>query len=73
MMCHPVDVLYFVAGNGISGRLELRQGTYLSPLRISGSIRGLSAGPHGFHIHAEGSTADGCKAAGGHYNPTNVS
>ena len=31
------------------------------------------AGRHGFHIHAEGSCAEGGNGAGGHYNPANVS
>lgn len=30
------------------------------------------AGLHGFHVHAEGSCADGGQAAGGHYNPADV-
>ncbi len=38
---------------------------------VSGEIRGLAPGTHGFHVHDFGdcSSADGA-AAGGHYNPT---
>jgi hypothetical protein len=36
---------------------------------VSGEVSGLSEGLHGFHIHEFGDTRDGCKAAGGHYNP----
>ena len=27
---------------------------------------------HGFHVHAEGMLTDGCKDAGGHFNPAGV-
>merc|ERR1712038_976644 len=37
----------------------------------SGSVNGLKPGRHGFHIHEVGSTADGCVAAGAHFNPRN--
>jgi len=40
---------------------------------ITGSVSGFSANSngaaHGFHIHETGSTANDCKAAGGHFNP----
>ena len=42
------------------------------PTVITGSIKGLAPGKHGFHIHEYGDLSDGCKSAGGHYNPTNV-
>ena len=45
-------------------------------LRIAGEVRGLvdgagqlSSGRHGFHIHQEGALGNGCKDAGGHFNP----
>lgn len=37
-------------------------------VRVEGTIRGLSDGKHGFHVHA-GST---CTNRGGHFNPTNT-
>ena len=43
---------------------------------ITGSVSGFSANSngaaHGFHIHETGSTANDCKAAGGHFNPDKV-
>ena len=36
-------------------------------VRVSGMVRGLSDGKHGFHVHA-GTT---CTDRGGHFNPTN--
>lgn len=48
---------------------------YLCGMQVTGSISGLGdSTPHGWHIHEFGdvSAADG-SAAGGHYNPRNVS
>ena len=39
----------------------------------AGNVTGLSAGPHGFHIHQLGDTSGGCKSTGGHFNPLQVS
>ena len=43
---------------------------------ITGSVSGFTANSngaaHGFHIHETGSTANDCKAAGGHFNPDQV-
>jgi len=39
---------------------------------ISGKIRGLKPGLHGFHVHQEGNLDNNCKASGGHYNPAGV-
>lgn len=41
-------------------------------LRIDAQIVGAPPGYHGFHIHANGSCADGGMAAGGHFNPDGV-
>ncbi|CAJ0600594.1 unnamed protein product [Cylicocyclus nassatus] len=38
---------------------------------VEGTLYGLSPGPHGFHVHEEGSLGNGCLDAGGHFNPTN--
>ena len=48
--------------------VETSQGVY-----IRGKILGLEKGLHGFHVHAVGDTGNNCKAAGGHFNPHEVS
>ena len=42
------------------------------PTIIKGILKGLEPGKHGFHIHEFGDLSDGCKSAGGHYNPEGV-
>jgi len=40
-------------------------------LKITGTVTGLSAGAHGFHVHEKGLTSNNCADAGGHFNPEN--
>ena len=48
----------------VQGTVRFQQrGEYV---RISGTIRGLSRGKHGFHVH----TGTSCSNRGGHFNPT---
>lgn len=42
-------------------------------LKVVAKLTGVPPGEHGFHIHQFGSCDDAGKAAGGHYNPKNVS
>ena len=66
-----VAVLYPTEGNHISGVVTFTKES--DGIRIVATIKGLSQGKHGFHIHKYGdcSAADG-SSAGGHYNPDNV-
>lgn len=41
-------------------------------LQITVMFTDAPPGPHGFHLHENGSCEDGGKAAGGHYNPDGV-
>ena len=41
------------------------------PVTITGSVAGLAAGPHGFHVHTNGVLTNNCADAGGHFNPEN--
>ena len=54
----------------ILGNVELTETS--DGLVIQANFVGVPSGEHGFHIHAEGSCADGGQAAGGHYNPDSV-
>lgn len=37
--------------------------------KIRAEVSGLKKGLHGFHVHEYGNLIEGCKSAGGHYNP----
>ncbi|XP_057333058.1 uncharacterized protein LOC130672467 [Microplitis mediator] len=54
----------------VNGVLRLEQRGY-GPVRLTGTITGLTPGKHGFHVHETGNITYGCMSAGGHYNPTN--
>ena len=53
--------------SNVSGTVTLIQ--VKDHVRLFGQIEGLTPGYHGFHVHQVGDTSDGCKAAGGHFNP----
>tara|TARA_B100000963_G_C22617303_1_gene668012 strand:+ start:418 stop:900 length:483 start_codon:yes stop_codon:yes gene_type:complete len=40
-------------------------------IHITGYIKGLTPGYHGFHIHRTGDLSNGCKSLCEHYNPFN--
>ena len=52
-----------------SGVVHFEQAHFYSKTKISGQFKGLTEGPHGFHIHQFGNLTEGCKTAGPHYNP----
>ena len=56
-------------GSQVSGKVLFEETS--GGLKISADVSGVTPGKHGFHIHANGSCADGGKAAGGHFNPDN--
>ena len=58
--------------NGINGRVIFVQKYVNSPVKISGVLRNLPFGLHGFHVHEKRHTGNNCSAAGGHFNPENV-
>lgn len=67
---HAVCVLHAVGKSGVSGIIRFdRQG---DSLHVSGTVKGLSPGKHGFHIHEFGDLRDLEKgmSTGGHFNPT---
>lgn len=38
-------------------------------VRINGTLKGLSPGPHGFHVHEKGDIGAACMSAAAHFNP----
>ena len=60
-------------GSGISGDLLIEQmAGFINKVTISGYIKNLPKGLHGFHVHENGATGNDCADAGGHFNPRNV-
>lgn len=67
---HAVCVLQPVGNSKVSGTIRFdRQG---EQLHVTGTVKGLSPGKHGFHVHEFGDLRDSetGKSAGGHFNPT---
>ncbi|XP_037094399.1 superoxide dismutase [Cu-Zn]-like [Pollicipes pollicipes] len=56
-----------VANSNVRGTISFRRSG--GTITVTGTVTGLSPGKHGFHVHQAGSTANGCKAAKGHFNP----
>ena len=55
-------------GSGVSGEVRFMQKEG-ELIQIWGDFSGLKLGKHGFHIHEFGNLTEGCKSAGGHFNP----
>lgn len=67
---HAVCVLQPVGDSGVSGTVSFdRQG---DQLHVTGTVKGLSPGKHGFHVHQFGDLRDSKEgmSVGGHFNPT---
>lgn len=65
-----VCVLMPIGESQVSGEIEfLKNG---DEVRVTGEVRGLAPGKHGFHVHQYGDLTDreAGKSAGDHYNPT---
>jgi Cu-Zn family superoxide dismutase len=57
----------------LSGFVSFTQDSEDSSVRVSGHIRNLPPGKHGFHIHKYGNLMKtDCSKCGGHWNPTNA-
>lgn len=66
-----VAVIYPTKGNTVEGTVTFVQED--NGVNIIASLKGLTPGDHGFHIHEFGNCAcDDAQCTGDHYNPTNA-
>ncbi|CCU55551.1 Cu/Zn superoxide dismutase [Adoxophyes honmai entomopoxvirus 'L'] len=60
-----------ILSGSVTGTIYFDQSSQSDAVHISGSIKGLPKGLHGFHIHEYGDLSNGCTSAGEHFNPYN--
>ncbi|XP_045197423.1 superoxide dismutase [Cu-Zn]-like [Mercenaria mercenaria] len=64
----PVKAVCVLSGDkGVTGTIALTQQG--DCVHVTGEIKGLADGEHGFHVHEFGDNTNGCTSAGGHFNP----
>ncbi len=59
-----------IGGSGVTGTVNFTQ--LGDKVTVTGEVKGLKPGKHGFHVHESGDLSDKetGKSAGGHFNPT---
>jgi len=69
----PLKAVAVLTGtDGVSGVVFFKQDHEDGPTIVTGKIEGLRPGKHGFHVHAQGDTTNGCLSTGPHFNPNNL-
>jgi len=58
-----------IKGDTVNGVVRFEQTSESGPTKITGEIKGLAKGLHGFHVHEWGDNTNGCTSAGAHFNP----
>jgi len=65
-----VKAVCVLRGDGdVTGTVNFTQEGGKGPTTVSGELKGLAPGQHGFHVHEFGDNTNGCTSAGGHFNP----
>jgi len=64
-----VKAVCVLKGDKVNGTVWFTQEADGKPVNVTGEIKGLNPGNHGFHVHEFGDTTDGCTSAGPHFNP----
>lgn len=65
---YAMCILHPDGNSGVSGVVKFAQPSGGKTV-VNATIKGLSAGKHGFHVHQFGNLIEGCKTAGPHFNP----
>ncbi|OUC46726.1 copper/zinc superoxide dismutase [Trichinella nativa] len=65
----PFKAICVIRGENVTGTVTFKQNTENDKTFITGEIKGLTPGKHGFHVHEWGDNSMGCISAGAHYNP----
>ncbi|NP_001191510.1 superoxide dismutase [Aplysia californica] len=68
-MVKAVCVLAAGSSTSITGTITFTQEGPADSTIVTGEVKGLAPGKHGFHIHQFGDYTNGCMSAGGHFNP----
>uniref|UniRef100_A0A0B6Y7Q8 Superoxide dismutase [Cu-Zn] n=1 Tax=Arion vulgaris TaxID=1028688 RepID=A0A0B6Y7Q8_9EUPU len=68
-MVKAVCVLSPGTTSNVTGTITFTQDNVDDSTVVTGLLKGLTPGKHGFHIHEFGDYTNGCVSAGAHFNP----